>query len=705
MPKRTDIHKVLMIGSGPIVIGQACEFDYSGSQACKALREEGYEVVLVNSNPATIMTDPNMADRTYIEPLTVEVVEKIIAREKPDALLGTLGGQTGLNLTVFLQREGILDKYGVESIGASVEAITRAEDRDEFKKTMRKCGMKYPESAVAYSVEEGMDIARKIGLPVILRPAFTLGGSGGSTAYNFEELEHYLRKAISISPVGQVLVEQSVLGWKEIEFEVVRDSADNVVIVTSMENIDAMGVHTGDSMVVAPSQTLSTKEYNEFTDYCRKIIRAVDVTGGGVNIQFAQNPANGDVVIIEVNPRLSRSSALASKATGYPIARIATKLAIGMTLDEITNEITGCTSTFFEPTVDYCVFKVARFTFEKFPKADTVINTSMKSIGEAMSIGRTFNESLQKGLRSLETGRFGIGADGKDIPEALQKDLEVIKNKLTFPNAERLYYVRYAIKAGMSNDEIYDLSKIDPWFVNNIRELVEIEEEIARFKSNGTSGKPDIPLPLLKRAKQNGFSDRQLATLLNSDEMSIRALRKQHGLEASYKLLDTCAGEYTCERPYFYSTYEGLDENRASDNKKVIVLGGGPNRIGQAIEFDYCCSHASMALREMGYDSIMINSNPETVSTDFDTSDRLYFEPLTFEDVLNVIDKESPDGVIVSFGGQTPINLAVPLSKVGVPVLGTSPDSIDRAEDRERFNDLLDKLGLQKPANGIATSF
>jgi len=711
MPKRTDIHKILMIGSGPIVIGQACEFDYSGSQACKALKEEGYFTILVNSNPATIMTDPGMADVTYIEPLTVEAVTEIIKEERPDAILPTLGGQTGLNLAYFLMGEGILEKYGVESIGASVEAISRAEDRELFKKAMQEIGIKVPQSGIATSVEEGMRIGQEIGFPLILRPAYCLGGFGGATAYNKEELEEFLAKAIEISPVSQVLVEQSVLGWKEIEFEVMRDCVDNVIMITSMENVDPMGVHTGDSIVVAPSQSLTSEEYGQFVNLSKKIIRKIDITGGGSNIQFAQNPENGEIVIIEVNPRLSRSSALASKATGFPIARVATKLAVGLTLPEVLNQVTGWTKAFFEPTVDYCVFKICRFTFEKFPQAERVINTSMKAVGEAMSIGRNFKEALQKGIRSTETGRFGLGGDGKDkiYDEALRsagEDLrEEIKRKIRIPNDERLFFIRYGLKLGLSVEEIYELSRIDPWFLDNMKQILELEEEMGKFRNPDAQSLIRIPADLLHKAKKDGFSDVQLAHLLNSTEERVREYRKKEGIRAVYKLVDTCGGEFKAEQPYYYSTYETQDESEPSRNKKVLILGGGPNRIGQGIEFDYCCCHASYALKEEGIESIMINCNPETVSTDYDTSNKLYFEPLTVEDVLNIVDVERPLGVIVQFGGQTPLNISVPLHRAGVKILGTSPDSIDRAEDRKRFQQLIKKLKLIQSDNGTATSF
>ncbi len=711
MPKRKDIHRILMIGSGPIVIGQACEFDYSGSQACKALKEEGYFTILVNSNPATIMTDPEMADVTYVEPLTVEAVTEIIKKERPDAILPTLGGQTGLNLAYFLMKEGILEKYGVESIGADVEAISRAEDRELFKKAMQEIGIDVPKSGIATSLEEGMKIGLEIGFPLILRPAYCLGGSGGSTAYNKEELEQFLAKGLEISPVGQVLVEQSVLGWKEIEYEVMRDRVDNVIMITSMENVDPMGVHTGDSIVVAPSQSLTREEYSQFVNLSKKIIRKVGITGGGANIQFGQNPDNGHIVIIEVNPRLSRSSALASKATGFPIARVATKLAVGLTLPEVLNQVTGKTSSFFEPTVDYCVFKICRFTFEKFPQAERIINTSMRAIGEAMSIGRNFREALQKGIRSTEIRRFGLGSDGRDeikdeMLESPSEDLvERIKQKIRVPNDDRLFYIRYGLKVGLTVDEIYELSKIDRWFIDNINQILSLEKEIKKFRNKDAKSKIKIPVKLLKEAKGSGFSDVQLAYLLNSTEEKVRSYRKKNGVEVVYKLVDTCAGEFKAERPYYYSTYETKSESEPSGNEKVVILGGGPNRIGQGIEFDYCCCHASYALKEEGIESIMVNCNPETVSTDYDTSDKLYFEPLAFEDILNIVDIEKPIGVIVQFGGQTPLNISVPLAKAGVEILGTSPDSIDRAEDRKRFQYMVRKLGVIQPDNGTATSF
>ncbi|MDP2924085.1 MAG: carbamoyl-phosphate synthase large subunit, partial [Candidatus Omnitrophota bacterium] len=711
MPKRTDIKRVLMIGSGPIIIGQACEFDYSGSQACKALREEGYFTILVNSNPATIMTDPGMADATYIEPLTVEVVTEIIKKERPDAILPTLGGQTGLNLAYFLMKKGILKKYGVESIGASVDAIARAEDRGLFKKAMMEIGVDVPKSGIARSVAEGVKIGLSIGFPLILRPAYCLGGTGGATAYNKEELEKFLDKGLELSPVHQVLVEQSVLGWKEIEFEVMRDCVDNVIMITSMENVDPMGVHTGDSIVVAPSQSLTAEEYTNFVNLSKKIIRKVGITGGGANIQFAQDPDNGHIVIIEVNPRLSRSSALASKATGFPIARVATKLAVGLTLPEVMNQITGKTKSFFEPTVDYCVFKICRFTFEKFPATARIINTSMKAVGEAMSIGRNFKEALQKGIRSTETSRFGFGCDGKDkiTDEMLMREdhelLGQIKNKIKTANDERLFYLRYGLKMGLSIDEIYNLSKIDRWFIDNMKQLIEFEDKLKKYRLDDKNGEIKLPAGILLKAKGDGFSDKQIAYLINSSEEKVRSYRRKKNIQPVYKLVDTCAGEFSAKQPYYYSTYETENESKPTQKKKVVILGGGPNRIGQGIEFDYCCCHASYALKEEGIESIMINCNPETVSTDYDTSDRLYFEPLTLEDILNIIELEKPIGVIVQFGGQTPLNLAVSLRKNGVHILGTSADNIDIAEDRKRFKQTLHKLDLLQPDNGTAFTF
>lgn len=703
MPARKDIRKIMIIGSGPIIIGQACEFDYSGSQACKALKEEGYQVVLVNSNPATIMTDPEMAEHTYLEPLTVDMLNKIIDKEKPDAILPTLGGQTGLNLATFLDRAGILEKYAVEVIGADIKTIAIAEDRELFKKAMLEIGIKVPESILAYDFEKGIAIGKQLGFPLILRPAYTLGGTGGGVVYNLEELEEKLEYGLETSPINEVLIEQSVLGWKEIEFEVMRDVADNVVIVTSMENVDPMGIHTGDSTVVAPAQTLSRSEYEQMVAFSKNIIRKIGVVGGA-NIQYAVNPDDGEVVIIEVNPRVSRSSALASKATGFPIARIAAKLAVGFTLAEVDNQLVGSTTCFYEPTVDYCVFKIPRFTFEKFPSASTTIGTSMKAVGEAMSIGRNFREAFQKGLRSLETGRYGFGSDGKDKWERHHiftgEEKELIKQRISVPDDERLFFIRYGMLAGLTIDEIYRLSKIDRWFLYNIKEIIDMEKELYKCGSiDNLSGE------MLEKAKKNGFSDRQLAEIFGSTEKAVRETRKQKNVSGVFKPVDSTGGEYEAAKPYFYSTYERYNDGRRSEKKKVVILGGGPNRIGQGIEFDYCCVHASFALREEGYESIMVNCNPETVSTDYDTSDRLYFEPVTVEDVMNIIDREKPEGVILQFGGQTPLNLALPLQREGVNILGTSPEAVDIAEDREKFRQLLDKLSVKQTLNATATSF
>ncbi len=703
MPGRKDIEKIMIIGSGPIVIGQACEFDYSGSQACKALREEGYKVVLVNSNPATIMTDPEMAERTYLEPLTVDMLKKIIEKERPDALLPTLGGQTGLNLATFLGKEGVFEKYGVKVIGADISTIAIAEDRELFKNAMLEIGIKVPESVLVYDFEEGMEIAKKLGFPLILRPAYTLGGTGGSIAYNMEELEKKLEYGLDTSPINEVLMEQSVLGWKEIEFEVMRDCRDDVIMITSMENVDPMGVHTGDSIVVAPAQTLSRSEYERLVDFSKRIIRKIGVVGGA-NIQYAVNPQDGEVVIIEVNPRVSRSSALASKATGFPIARVTSKLAVGFTLSEVVNHLVGKTSCFYEPTIDYCVFKIPRFTFEKFSSADKTLGTSMKAVGESMSIGRNFREALQKGIRSLEIGRHGLGSDGKDrwnaFHEFTDEEKELIREKVSVADDDRIFYVRYAMLAGFSVDEISRLSKIDPWFLHNIKEIVDMEKKMLDFAGSGK-----LPADILEGAKRSGFSDRQISILINKPEQDVRKMRKENGIVNVYKLVDSTGGEYDSEKPYYYSTYENHDEGRYSGRKKVVILGGGPNRIGQGIEFDYCCVHASFALREEGYESIMVNCNPETVSTDYDTSDRLYFEPVTVEDVMNIIDRENPDGVILQFGGQTPLNLAIPLQKEGVKILGTSPEAIDIAEDREKFRQLLERLSIKQTLNATATSF
>jgi len=709
MPKRTDLKKILLIGSGPIVIGQACEFDYSGTQACKALREEGYEIVLVNSIPATIMTAPETADRTYIEPITWQIVEKIIAREKPDALLPTLGGQTALNTAMDLVKHGVLAKYGVEMIGARADVIDKAEDRQKFKDAMVKIGIDVPRSGVARSLAQALDILDVIGLPCVLRPSFTMGGSGGGIAYNREEFVDLVTRGLQLSPVGETLIEESLIGWKEFELEVMRDVADNVVIICSIENLDPMGVHTGDSVTVAPIQTLSDKEYQRMRDQAKAIIREIGVETGGSNIQFAVNPADGRMIVIEMNPRVSRSSALASKATGFPIAKIAAKLAVGYTLDELRNDITRETPASFEPTIDYVVTKVPRFAFEKFPEADPTLTTQMKSVGETMAIGRTFKESLQKALRGLEVGRFGLGCDrrdrwGSDNPPTTEE----IAQKLARPNSERLWYIRYALKGGMSLDDIHQRTKIDPWFLRAMADLVTVEDELAALGSLAA-----VTPELMLTAKQHGFVDRQLANLWRCPESEVRRVRQGFGVEAVFKSVDTCAAEFEAYTPYYYSTYESPirtahgtaveDEVRAATGKpRIMILGGGPNRIGQGIEFDYCCVQAAFALRAAGYEVIMVNSNPETVSTDYDTSDHLFFEPLTVEDVLNVHDRMKPDGVIVQFGGQTPLNLAKALEAAGVPIIGTSVDSIDIAENRKRFAVLVDELGLKQPANNTA---
>ena len=693
MPKRADIRKILVIGSGPIVIGQGCEFDYSGTQACKALKEEGYEVVLVNSNPATIMTDPQTADRTYIEPLIPEILELVIAREKPDALLPTVGGQTALNLAVALCERGTLEKYGVEMIGANLRSIQVAEDRLAFKEAMARIGLTTLKSGTSTSLDEAFSLLDHVGFPAIVRPSFTLGGTGGGIAYNREEFEEIVQAGLDASPTHQVLIEESVLGWKEYELEVMRDLKDNVVIICSIENFDAMGVHTGDSITVAPAMTLTDKEYQAMRDEAIQVIREVGVETGGSNIQFAVEPATGRRVVIEMNPRVSRSSALASKATGFPIAKIAAKLAVGYTLDEIPNDITKSTPASFEPTLDYVVVKIPRWAFEKFPGSSATLGTQMKSVGEAMAIGRTFKEALQKALRSLEIGCSGLGADGKN-----RIDPTRLREKLITPNWERIFYVHHAFENGMTLGDVAGLTKIDPWFLRQIEELVALEQDLSGFDLAG------LPNDVLRRAKRSGFSDRQLAYLLKAPEDDVRAHRKAAGVEAVYKRIDTCAAEFDANTPYMYSTYEDEDESRPTDRRKVIILGGGPNRIGQGIEFDYCCCHASFALREEGIESIMINCNPETVSTDYDTSDRLYFEPLTLEDVLRVVEVEKPEGVIVQFGGQTPLGLALPLQARGVTILGTSPDSIDLAEDRKRFGALLTNLKIPAPAWGTARS-
>ncbi|MEQ8634032.1 carbamoyl-phosphate synthase large subunit [Gimesia maris] len=701
MPRRDDIRKILIIGSGPIVIGQACEFDYSGTQACKALREDGYEVVLVNSNPATIMTDPETAHRTYIEPITWQYIQKVIEIEKPDALLPTLGGQTGLNAAMDLARRGILDQLGVELIGAKEAVIAKAESRDQFKEAMTKIGLDCPRSAVVHNMEEANAAVKDIGLPIIIRASYTLGGTGGGVAYNREEFVEKVRSGLALSPVNEVLLEESILGWKEYEMEVMRDQADNVVIICAIENFDPMGVHTGDSITVAPAQTLTDKEYQRMRDATIACMREIGVETGGSNVQFAVNPDTGRMTIIEMNPRVSRSSALASKATGFPIAKIAAKLAVGYRLDEIRNDITRETFACFEPTIDYVVTKIPRWTFEKFPDADPVLTVQMKSVGETMSIGRTFKESLQKALRGLEIGHFGLGGGKKDLwGTAKQPSKDTIQSKLSVPNEERIFYVRYAFKQGMTTEQIHELSDIDPWFLNHIRQLVELEDQI-----RSRSRLEDMDYTAMKQAKQSGYSDKQLAFWLDSTEMDVRQYRKGLGIEATFKQVDTCAAEFEAFTPYFYSTYEQEDETPGNPDHKrrIMILGGGPNRIGQGIEFDYCCCQASFALQELGIESIMVNSNPETVSTDYDTSDHLFFEPLTTEDVLNICDRMKPDGVIVQFGGQTPLNLARGLEAAGVNIIGTSPEMIDAAEDRERFQAILEKLELHQPPNGIAT--
>ncbi|KJR40770.1 carbamoyl-phosphate synthase large chain [Candidatus Magnetoovum chiemensis] len=706
MAKRDDIKKILIIGSGPIIIGQACEFDYSGTQACRALRQEGYEVVLINSNPATIMTDPETADTVYIEPLTEEFVSMIIEKEKPDALLPTMGGQTALNLTVKLSEMGILDKFKVQLIGANLEAIKKAEDRELFKKAMQKIGLQVPISEAVSSLEEGLKAINAVKYPAILRPAFTLGGTGGGIAYNPEELEDMLKNALSLSPVRQVLIEQSLLGWKEYELEVMRDKADNVVIVCSIENFDPMGIHTGDSITVAPAQTLTDKEYQIMRDASIAVIREIGVDTGGSNIQFAINPQNGKMMVIEMNPRVSRSSALASKATGFPIAKIAAKLAVGLKLNEISNDITKTTPASFEPTIDYVVTKVPRFTFEKFPDTKPLLTTQMKSVGEVMAIGRTFKESLQKAIRALEQDSFGFDDIRLD-------DYKELIPKLQIPNADRLWYIACALRQGITIDRLYEITYIDPWFLNNIKDIIDEEERIRKSDTLNSE--------TVRKAKELGFSDKRLAELLNTEEKVVRDFRKRRDITPVYKMVDTCAAEFHALTPYLYSTYEqpfyrldsqgnmidkplAVCDANPLNTKKVVILGSGPNRIGQGIEFDYCCVHAVYALKELGYETIMVNCNPETVSTDYDTADRLYFEPLTLEDVLHIIDKEKPMGVIVQFGGQTPLKLALPLMKEGVEILGTSPDAIDRAEDRRRFSQLLYKLDLKQPENDTVKS-
>ena len=690
MPKRTDIKSILVIGSGPIVIGQACEFDYSGTQACKALKEEGYKVILINSNPATIMTDPDFSDRTYIEPINIEIVEKIIQKEKPDAILPTIGGQTALNIAMELDSKGLLQKYNVELIGAKVEAIEKAEKRENFKKAIESIGLRVPRSEVVNNIKDAITSIKKIGFPAIIRPSFTLGGTGGFIAYSNTELEGLLKNALDSSPISEIQIDESIIGWKEFELEVVRDSKDNVVIICSIENFDPMGIHTGDSITVAPSQTLSDKQYQLLRDYSIDIIREIGVDTGGSNIQFGVDPKNGDIVVIEMNPRVSRSSALASKATGYPIAKIAAKLAVGYTLDELPNDITIDTPASFEPTLDYVVVKIPRFTFEKFPQTKPELGTQMKSVGEVMSIGSTFKEALGKAMRSLEIDNsgFDLYEDDKD------KIIKILKSN----NPKKLWYLANALRAGMSIDDIYKLTKIDKWFLNNIKEIIDLEFLIKK------KCKKSLDEEVMQTAKKNGFSDSVISDLLNKKEEEIRDFRIANGIVPSYKMVDTCAAEFEAHTPYLYSTYQSEDESKPTKKKKIAILGGGPNRIGQGIEFDYCCVHASFALKDDGYQTLMINCNPETVSTDYDISDKLYFEPLTAEDTISIINKEKPDGTIVHLGGQTPLKLALDLEKAGANIIGTSADSIDLAEDRERFKNLMQELGILQPESGIANS-
>ncbi|MCH7959550.1 MAG: carbamoyl-phosphate synthase large subunit [Candidatus Hydrogenedentes bacterium] len=722
MPKRTDISTILLIGSGPIVIGQACEFDYSGTQACKALREEGYRVILVNSNPATIMTDPETADRTYIEPLNFDTLCQIIEKEKPDALLPTVGGQTALNLAVELAESGFLERQGCELIGAKLDAIKKAEDRGLFRDAMERIGLDVPRSVIVHTLDDARDFGIETNYQTVIRPAFTMGGSGASLTFSEDEYEAAVQRGLDASPVTEVLVEESVLGWKEYELEVMRDLNDNVVIICSIENLDPMGVHTGDSITVAPAQTLSDKEYQIMRNAAIAVIREIGVDTGGSNIQFAIDPDTGRMIVIEMNPRVSRSSALASKATGFPIAKIAAKLAVGLTLDEIPNDITRVTPASFEPTIDYCVTKIPRWAFEKFPGSDDLLTVQMKSVGETMAIGRTFKESLQKAIRGLETGRFGLGGDDRDVllsnPETVPEkskwpewveEREALLQAIRKPNPERLQHIANAFRCGATLEEVHEATRIDPWFLRNIIEIVEEEQTLRALPIANTGASPkldteSVPYATLLRAKQYGFSDVQLATLWGVGADEVRTLRKQHGILPTYKLVDTCAAEFEAYTPYYYSTYSDEDEVRPTDKEKIVILGGGPNRIGQGIEFDYCCVHAAMALKEDGYETIMVNSNPETVSTDYDTSDRLYFEPVTFEDVMNIIEHERPKGVIVQFGGQTPLNLAEALEAAGAPIIGTSPDSIACAEDRKRFRELIQRLGLLQPDNETVTS-
>ncbi len=702
MPRRRDLKKIMLIGSGPIVIGQASEFDYSGTQSCKALKAEGIEVVLVNSNPATIMTDPEFADKTYIEPINPDILKKIIEAERPEALLPTMGGQTALNMAVALSDSGILKQYGVELIGARLDTIKKAEDRELFKASMIKIGLKVPFSKYTHTKEEAMRFVREIGFPVIIRPSFTLGGTGASIAYNIEEFEDKVEYGLSVSPSHEVLLEESVLGWKEFELEMMRDKNDNCIVVCSIENFDPMGVHTGDSITIAPAQTLTDKEYQNMRDAAIKIMREIGIESGGSNIQFAVNPLNGDMVVIEMNPRVSRSSALASKATGYPIAKVATKLAIGYTLDEITNDITKNTKASFEPTIDYVVTKIPKFAFEKFPQADDTLTTQMKSVGEVMAIGRTFKESFQKALRSLESGVYGMVQKIKDEDSRTDKAREKVISGLKRSSPEQLFYIGDSLRMGFTVEDIHNYTSIDPWFLNNIKEIIDYENKIKSLK--GYSLTTVEAAHTLRDAKKMGFSDRYIADLLGTAEPLIRKARTNSDTKPVYKVVDTCGAEFEAYTPYLYSTYEDENESVVSQKKRVIILGSGPNRIGQGIEFDYCCVHASFALREEGYESIMLNSNPETVSTDYDTSDKLYFEPITYEDVMNIVELEKPDGVIVQFGGQTPLKLAKRLEAAGVQVLGTSPESIDIAEDRKRFRELLERLGLKQPTSLTATS-
>jgi len=701
MPRRNDIEKILIIGSGPIIIGQACEFDYSGTQGCKVLRQDGFKVVLINSNPATIMTDPAFGDATYIEPLTTEIVEKIIAKEKPNAILPTLGGQTALNIAADLARKGILEKYNVELIGAKADAIAKSEDRRLFKKTIEELGLDLPKSGFASSLEQAKEIVKEVGFPAIIRPSYTLGGTGGAIAYNANEFVEFAERGLSLSPIHEILIEESVIGWKEFELEVMRDLSDNVVIICSIENVDPMGVHTGDSITVAPAQTLTDKEYQKMRDWAIKIIRAIGVDTGGSNIQFAVNPKDGKMVVIEMNPRVSRSSALASKATGFPIAKIAAKLAVGYRLDEIPNDITKKTPACFEPTIDYVVVKIPRWAFEKFKGVEPILGTQMKSVGETMSIGRTFKEALQKGFRSLEIGRDGFGGDGKGFDE-----IENLEYNLRMPHPDRLFYLKSAFKIGLTLETLHQLTNIDPWFLEQIKEVVEYDRKLMSLRKQiKNKGLDSLSPEFMLETKKLGYCDKQLSFLLDVDENSITNYRKKHSIKATFKSVDTCAGEFKAYTPYYYSSYEKENESIRSDKKKIIILGGGPNRIGQGIEFDYCCVHGLMALKEEGFETIMVNSNPETVSTDYDMADKLYFEPLTKEDVLNIVENENPYGIIVQFGGQTPLKLAIPLMKAGVPILGTSPDSIDLAEDRRRFGALLEKMGILQPPNGSGFTF